>query len=94
MTLILKIIIYLIESCVAVVYHDGAEAVKGHYVTDVYHIGSNQWIRCDDGSIKVIPIQKVLNTETSRTPYLLFYRRHDTLYGKSSALSNSKAFSH
>ena len=85
----------LICSSLAVVYHDGAEAIKGHYVSDVYHIGSNQWLRCDDGSIKVIPIQKVLNTETSRTPYLLFYRRYDTLYSKHSITSNhSKTFSH
>ncbi|CAG2169716.1 unnamed protein product, partial [Oppiella nova] len=79
----------------SVVYHDGSEAIKGHYVTDVYHIGSNQWLRCDDQSVKVIPTLKVLNTDTSRTPYLLFYRRHDTLYSKHTLQANhSKTFSH
>lgn len=34
-------------------YHSGNEAVKGHYITDVYHLGLNQWLRCDDGIIKV-----------------------------------------
>lgn len=30
----------------AVVYHEGVEAVKGHYVTDTYH-GQSGWIRYD-----------------------------------------------
>ncbi|CAG2120588.1 unnamed protein product [Medioppia subpectinata] len=72
----------------SVLYHDGSEAIKGHYVTDVYHIGSNQWLRCDDQSVKVIPMQKVLTPESSRTPYLLFYRRNDTLYSKHTLQSN------
>lgn len=28
----------------AVVYHEGVEAVKGHYLTDTYH-GQAGWIR-------------------------------------------------
>ncbi|XP_054165400.1 ubiquitin carboxyl-terminal hydrolase 10-like isoform X2 [Oppia nitens] len=79
----------------SVVYHDGSEAVKGHYVADVYHIGSNQWLRCDDQSVKVINTTKVLNTDSSRTPYLLFYRRYDTLYNKHTLhANNSKSYYH
>ncbi|KAG9509354.1 Ubiquitin carboxyl-terminal hydrolase 10 [Fragariocoptes setiger] len=63
----------------AVVYHDGSEAIKGHYLTDVFHIGSSQWIRCDDSSLKVITTQQLLSPEPPRTPYLLFYRRLNTL---------------
>ncbi|CAB4069129.1 USP10 [Lepeophtheirus salmonis] len=35
-----------------VVYHNGGEATKGHYVTDVYHTGLSTWLRCDDCTIK------------------------------------------
>lgn len=64
---------------IAVVYHDGKEAVKGHYLTDVYHIGSSQWIRCDDSNLKVVPSPRIETPDSSRTPYLLFYRRLNTL---------------
>lgn len=74
-----------------VVYHDGKEAIKGHYLTDVYHIGSNQWIRCDDSNLRVIPAPRIENTEaTHRTPYLLFYRRLNTLRAQTSNYDNKK----
>lgn len=63
----------------SVVYHDGSESVKGHYVTDIYHIGSNNWLRCDDTSVKQVTTQQLLNPQMPRVPYLLFYRRCDTL---------------
>lgn len=75
--IILTFIALLITS---VVYHEGKEAVKGHYLTDVYHIGSSQWIRCDDSNLKAVPSPRIDNPEhSSRTPYLLFYRRLNTL---------------
>lgn len=63
----------------AVVYHDGKEAIKGHYLTDVYHIGSSQWIRCDDSNLKVVPSPRSDNPDNLLSPYLLFYRRFNTL---------------
>lgn len=63
----------------AVVYHDGKEATKGHYITDAYHAGYNQWIRYDDSSVRVIPAPQVLSPRPPRVPYLLYYRRHDTV---------------
>lgn len=63
----------------AVVYHDGKEAIKGHYLTDVFHIGSSQWIRCDDSTLKVVHSPRIESCDSSRTPYLLFYRRLNTL---------------
>ena len=38
----------------AVVYHNGSEATKGHYVTDIYHTGLSSWLRCDDSILKTI----------------------------------------
>jgi len=63
----------------AVVYHDGKEASKGHYITDVFHTGYNCWLRYDDSSVKPIGEKQVLQTHTPRVPYLLYYRRFDTL---------------
>lgn len=74
----------------AVVYHDGKEAIKGHYLTDVYHIGSSQWIRCDDSTLKVVPSPRIENSDScSRTPYLLFYRRLNTLRAQTTNHENS-----
>lgn len=63
----------------AVVYHDGKEASKGHYITDVFHTGYNSWLRYDDSSVKPIGEKQVLQPHTPRVPYLLYYRRSDTL---------------
>ncbi|KAL7733859.1 hypothetical protein ACLKA6_011573 [Drosophila palustris] len=63
----------------AVVYHDGKEASKGHYITDVFHTGYNSWLRYDDSSVKPIGEKQVLQPHTPRVPYLLYYRRFDTL---------------
>ncbi|KAH9529876.1 Ubiquitin carboxyl-terminal hydrolase 10 [Dermatophagoides farinae] len=78
----------------AVVYHNGTEVINGHYITDVYHLGLNQWLRCDDSNIKVISLSKVLTgteREGNLVPYLLFYRRYDTLHSNNSSSSSSSA---
>ncbi|XP_053674288.1 trithorax group protein osa [Anopheles nili] len=62
----------------AVVYHDGKEASKGHYITDVYHSGYGSWIRYDDSIVKAVPEYNVLRPRAPRVPYLLYYRRMDT----------------
>lgn len=66
----------------AIVYHEGKEATKGHYVTDAYHVGYASWVRYDDASVKAIPEEHVLNPLGTRVPYLLFYRRSDSLNKK------------
>ncbi|KAH8379762.1 hypothetical protein KR009_006995, partial [Drosophila setifemur] len=63
----------------AVVYHDGKEASKGHYITDVFHTGYSSWLRYDDSSVKPVSEKHVLQPHTPRVPYLLYYRRSDTL---------------
>lgn len=63
----------------AVVYHDGKEASKGHYVTDVYHTGYSSWLRFDDSSVKPVSEHNVLRPRIPRVPYLLYYRRCDTM---------------
>ncbi|XP_072947530.1 uncharacterized protein Usp10 isoform X2 [Epargyreus clarus] len=62
----------------AVVYHEGVEAVKGHYLTDTYH-GQAGWIRYDDSTVTQVSDAQVLKPKPPRMPYLLMYRRHDTL---------------
>ncbi|XP_063363089.1 uncharacterized protein LOC134651911 [Cydia amplana] len=62
----------------AVVYHEGVEAVKGHYVTDTFH-GQAGWIRYDDSTVTPVSDGAVLKPKPPRMPYLLMYRRHDTL---------------
>ncbi|XP_012269229.2 ubiquitin carboxyl-terminal hydrolase 10-B isoform X1 [Athalia rosae] len=63
----------------AVTYHDGKEATKGHYVTDAFHVGYGCWVRYDDSSLKGVPEHNVLNPQPPRVPYLLYYRRCDTI---------------
>lgn len=63
----------------AVTYHDGKEATKGHYVTDAFHVGYGAWVRYDDSSVKGISENDVLNPTIPRVPYLLYYRRCDTI---------------
>ena len=62
----------------AVVYHNGKEASLGHYVTDVYHAGLG-WLHCDDNLIKSMTENMVLAHSASSVPYILFYRRGDTM---------------
>jgi len=64
-----------------VVYHNGREATKGHYVTDVYHTGYASWLHCDDSIIQPTAEQLVTSPNPSSTPYILFYRRGDTMVG-------------
>lgn len=63
----------------AVVYHDGKEATKGHYIADIYHGGYTCWLRYDDSCVKAVPEASVLRHAAPRVPYLLFYRRGDTM---------------
>jgi len=64
-----------------VVYHNGREATKGHYVTDIYHTGYATWLHCDDSIVQPTAEQLVVTPTASSTPYLLFYRRGDTMVG-------------
>lgn len=61
----------------AVVYHDGKEAVKGHYIADIYYPGSGSWLRCDDRNITPTTEAQVLSFNAPCVPYLLFYSRTD-----------------
>ena len=67
----------------AVVYHNGSEATKGHYVTDIYHTGLSTWLRCDDSILKTQSESMVLAHSATSVPYILFYRRGDTMVGGS-----------
>ena len=58
----------------AVVYHNGSEASKGHYVTDIYHTGLSTWLRCDDSIVKSVSEANVLTHSHNSCPYILFYR--------------------
>lgn len=60
----------------AIVYHDGKEATKGHYVTDTWHGGYSTWIRFDDSTVKPVSEFNVLNPKSPRVPYLLYYRNN------------------
>merc|ERR1711899_544373 len=62
----------------AVVYHNGKEATLGHYVTDVYHAGLG-WLHCDDSLIKSMTEAMVMSHSANSVPYILFYRRGDTM---------------
>lgn len=73
----------------AVVYHDGKEATKGHYITDVYHTGYGSWLRYDDSSVKPVSENHVLLPRAPRVPYLLCYRRCDTIPQQSNNNQNS-----
>ena len=63
----------------AVVYHSGKESTKGHYITDAYHPAYQQWVRYDDSSIGAVQEAAVLRPEPPLVPYILFYRRVDTV---------------
>lgn len=63
----------------SVVYHEGTEAHKGHFLTDLYHIGAGLWLRCDDSVVSHVSLSELLHPNAPKTPYLLFYRRYDTL---------------
>jgi len=63
----------------AVTYHNGESAFNGHYVTDAFHEGYATWIRYDDSKVKCISESTVLKPESTSVPYLLYYRRCDTI---------------
>jgi len=62
----------------AVVYHDGKEANKGHYVTEVHHTGMGSWLRYDDSVVNRVSDSLLFKYSLPRMPYLLLYRRADT----------------
>jgi len=66
----------------AVVCHNGREATKGHYVTDVFHTGYGCWLHCDDAVVTETADESVLTPSQTSTPYILFYRRSDTVVGQ------------
>ncbi|XP_044760337.1 ubiquitin carboxyl-terminal hydrolase 10-like [Coccinella septempunctata] len=61
----------------AVVYHEGKEASKGHYVADAFHSGHHTWLRFDDAKVRSVSVESVLKPHGGRVPYLLFYKRGD-----------------
>jgi len=65
----------------AVVYHNGREATKGHYVSDVYHTGYATWLHCDDSTVRPTAEGLVTTPAPNSVPYILFYRRCDTMVG-------------
>lgn len=72
----------------AIVYHDGKEASKGHYITDVYNVAYSSWIRYDDSMVRPVREHQVLHPKAPRVPYLLYYRRCDTIAGQQSQQSS------
>ena len=58
----------------SVVYHNGREATKGHYVTDIFHTGYSTWLHCDDSQVTPSCEQSVLSPSVTSTPYILLYR--------------------
>lgn len=58
----------------AVVYHDGKEATKGHYITEVHHAGVGGWLRFDDSIVRLVDSQ-LFKYSPPRMPYLLLYRK-------------------
>lgn len=60
-------------------YHDGKEAYIGHYITDAFHVGYGGWVRYDDSTVRGVPESHVLRPRAPRMPYLLYYRRCDTI---------------
>ena len=64
---------------ISVVYHVGKEASYGHYRADTFHSGYNTWLRFDDSKINRVTEEDVLKRQGDRVPYLLFYRRSDTV---------------
>ncbi|XP_037085508.1 ubiquitin carboxyl-terminal hydrolase 10-like [Pollicipes pollicipes] len=63
----------------AVIYHSGKESTKGHYITDAYHPAYQQWVRYDDSLVSAVAEAAVLRPEPPLVPYILFYRRLDTV---------------
>ncbi|CAG0913488.1 unnamed protein product [Notodromas monacha] len=73
----------------AVIWHEGAEATKGHYIADVYHPAWGEFLRHDDAQVEPLSALQTgpttasstsaSSSSSSRVPYLLLYRRSDTL---------------
>lgn len=62
-----------------VVYHDGKEATKGHYFADVFYVALGRWLRFDDASVRFVMDKEVCQPKPPCMPYLLYYRRNDTI---------------
>ncbi|XP_050526483.1 ubiquitin carboxyl-terminal hydrolase 10 [Daktulosphaira vitifoliae] len=63
----------------AVVYHDGKEATKGHYFADVFYVALGRWLRFDDATVRFVTDKEVYQPKPPCMPYLLYYRRNDTI---------------
>ncbi|CAG0888269.1 unnamed protein product [Darwinula stevensoni] len=63
----------------AVVCHDGKESSKGHYISEVFHPGYQGWLRYDDSLVHAISESELLHHKSPCVPYLLMYRRVDTI---------------
>jgi len=72
----------------AVVYHNGKEAIKGHYISDIYHTGYSCWLRCNDSSVSMISEEEVTTPLHNSTPYILFYRQKETMGGGGDRFKN------
>ena len=68
-------IFWAIPISIAVVYHDGKEATKGHYVTEVHHTGTGSWLRFDDSIVRVVDTAQLFKYSLPRMPYLLLYKK-------------------
>lgn len=60
-----------------VVYHHGEKAEGGHYTAAIFHGGG--WVLIDDTRITALNDNELNGFDPPRVPYLLFYRRCDSL---------------
>lgn len=60
-------------------YHVGKEATKDHYVTDVFRLDYDSWLRYNDAFIRIVQEEHVMKPQGTSKSYLLFYRRCDEL---------------
>ena len=59
----------------AVIFHHGESATGGHYTCALFCDSTQQWILSDDKDIYPLSDKLVMQHESKRTAYLLFYRR-------------------
>lgn len=94
MHLSFPVILFLI----VVEYHSGNKTTGGHYHTDLFHLGVRHWVRFDDNSVSQIEEKHVLDVKHPCVPYLLYYKRMDTLSSSNAASgannSNTKTGAH
>lgn len=67
---------------IAAIYHEGEEALRGHYITDT-RVEKDAWVRFDDAAVYrvgpseiVAPVLRRLTPQgAKKTAYVLFYER-------------------